>query len=458
MKKIKPLVLLFALIMCICIAFSACTASLDSTGESDKVTQQPQAGEQISEAMRMYREAVAAGYKGTYLEFIEEYLKPAPPTSSDTNIVVTESGSNAGADIAALSAVKIESTYIFGYSGSVVQYPTFATEWGSGVIFSIDRENWDAYILTNYHVIYEYSSLGTEKIPHISDDIKVWLFGGEAESGKLSATFVGGAIDYDVAVLFIDGSKTVNEAEGGSHTNASVLQNSDARPVTIGDSDEISVGDTVFAIGNPAGAGISATQGIVSVEAEYITMYALNSNSRTVDFLEIRIDAAVNHGNSGGGLFNGRGEYIGTVNARSEADGVRDFGYAIPSNLTVAIARNVIEAHSRGVRRANLGITPKILSSRSVFNEKTCKTTTVQSVSIASIAPKGAVAGILQEGDILISVSVNGDKKQITREFQLTFLSFNLRAGDTAIFEVLRNGETVLLEICFKKSNFLTIY
>ena len=462
MKRYKLLALIVGMIMLICVAFSACNALPDGSdcgdnsqqtqdGEEDN-SQQTQDSEQVSEAMLMYREALAAGYEGSFLDFLEEYFK------TGDQVTQPEADSISGAALAVLSVVKIQSTYKVGYTGSVVQVPRFATEHGSGVIYSLDRQNWSAYVITNYHVVYESSSLGEEKIPHISDDIKVWHYGGELESGKLSATFVGGAIDYDVAVLYIDGAEIVYETDGGQHTNASVLQNSAARPVTVGDSDDISVGGTVYAIGNPAGTGISVTQGIVSVKAEYITTFAIDSTNRTVDFLVMRIDAAVNHGNSGGGLFNSRGEYIGTVNARSEADGIRDFGYAIPSNLMVAVARNVIDAHSRGARRANLGITTEILSSHSVYDEATGKTDIVQQIGVKSVDQSGAVAGFLQAGDILLSVTVGENLKEITREYQLTFLLFNLRAGDTAIFEVLREGEKQTISIELKATDFQVVY
>lgn len=452
MKNFKKIFLLFGLIMCICIAFSACSAVPD---DADGAAGTPQ--EQVSEAMLMYREAVEAGYTGDYLEFLEEYLKPAePPASGNTNIVVTEEGDNTGADLAALSVVKIQST--FAVRSFNPQIPAFVTAWGAGVIYSIDEDSGDAYIITNYHVVYESSSLGTETVAHVSDEISIWLFGGELDDGKLSATFVGGAIDYDVAVLFIDGDATVRQSNGRVHTNASVLQNSAARPVTIADSDDISIGDKVFAIGNPNGEGISATQGIVSVEAEYLTTTALNSYTRTVSFLEIRIDAAVNHGNSGGGLFNARGEYIGTVNARKEDSGLRDFGYALPSNLTIAIARNVLSVRNTGARRANLGITAEILSSRGVYDEQTGKADTVQSIGVASVTSGGAADGYLQAGDVILAVSYGGERKQIVREYQLTFLAFNLRAGDTAVFEILRDGEPMTVAIEFTYNNFETIY
>lgn len=459
MKRFKPTILLVALIVCMCLAFSSCIIP-------DLVVNGNNSGSQngestVSEAMLMYREALAEGYEGSYLQFLEEYFHYSEGSGDgqNTNILISDNDSNAGADLAALSVVKIESTFTYRSGGSFgPQIPRTATAQGAGVVYYLNKTGGDAYIITNYHVIYEANSVGTETVAHVSDNINVWLFGGETESEKLSATFVGGVIDYDVAVLFINGGETVTESDGTVHSNASVIQNSAVRPITVGDSDELTIGDKVFAIGNPNGEGIAATQGIVSVDAEYIEMSAINNSTRNVESLEIRIDAAVNHGNSGGGLFNSRGEYIGTVNARSEEDGVTNFGYAIPSNLTIAIAHNVIDSLSYGALKANLGITTEVLSSHSVYDEETGRVGIVETVAVSSATLLGASWGSLKSGDVLLSVTLGGEKREITREHQLVFLSFNLREGDIATFEVLRNGEVVTVDINFNSSHFQAIY
>ena len=153
-------------------------------------------------------------------------------------------------------------------------------------------------------------------------------------------------MDKNVAVLEIKGSDVVSEEDGGQHTKKNILEKSAACAITIGNSDKLSVGDTVYSIGNPAVYGTSATRGIVSVAAEYRQIPSLDTNrdqlyqypfsGRMIRVLEIRVDAAINEGNSDGGLFNANGEYVCTVNAREMANGVVGFGYAIPSNLMVA--------------------------------------------------------------------------------------------------------------------------
>lgn len=400
-----------------------------------------------SEAMLMYEEAVAAGYEGDYLSFLKDYLAPEDDAEEDSDDK-TFTGCDtifptAGVDSAALSVVSIHTRFtVRSYI-----YTTTTVTGGAGVIYSIDSETYDTYLVTNYHVVYERTSTGGERIPHISDNIEVWLYGNETDEGKLSATFVGGAMDYDVAVLLIKGEETVAEEDGGEHTNADVIKCSAARPITVGDSDALTVGDVVYAVGNPNGEGIAASRGIVSVPAEYITLLALNSTTRTFQSLEIRIDAAVNHGNSGGGLFNSYGEYIGTVNARSEEDGVRSFGYAIPGNLVIAIVRNIIENGS-GPLFAELGFETEIASSRSVYNEKTGATKIEESVTVTANYEG------LQAGDTVLSVEVDGVSRKIDREYQLTILAFDLRSGDILNVCVLRDGEEVEISLTLAEVDF----
>ena len=104
---------------------------------------------------------------------------------------------------------------------------------GSGVIYRMDKSEGDAFIITNYHVVYDASS-NTEN--GISDDISVYLYGSEIEEKAIEATYVGGSLYYDIAVLQID--------------NSDILKASDACEVDVADSDAIVVGDTAIAIGN----------------------------------------------------------------------------------------------------------------------------------------------------------------------------------------------------------------
>lgn len=97
----------------------------------------------------------------------------------------------------------------------------------------------------------------------IREDISVYLYGSEIEEKAMKATYVGGSLYYDIAVLRVEDSE--------------ILKTSNACAVDVADSDKVAVGDSAIAIGNAQGLGISSTSGIVSVDSEYITMTATGS-------------------------------------------------------------------------------------------------------------------------------------------------------------------------------------
>ena len=174
---------------------------------------------------------------------------------------------------------------------------------GSGVILSDD-----GYIITNAHVILD------ENMRNPADTITVRLTDGT----EYRAAIVNYDAYEDIALLKI-------EAVG-------------LTPAHIGDSDELVVGEEVLVVGNPLGElGGSVTNGIISatereIEVEDTTMTLLQTN------------AAVNPGNSGGGMFNLKGELVGIVNAKSSGSGIEGIGFAIPANHAVSVAEKLMDS------------------------------------------------------------------------------------------------------------------
>ena len=122
----------------------------------------------------------------------------------------------------------------------------------------------------------------------------------------------------------------------------------DLQTVTLGDSDRVRVGDYVLAIGNPLGLGQTVTMGIVSAKNRVIGEKLGDIDPRYEDF--IQTDAAINQGNSGGPLFNFRGEVIG-INAAIINPGVAmNVGFAIPINLARQIADQIRKSGTRRAR------------------------------------------------------------------------------------------------------------
>ena len=304
---------------------------------------------------------------------------------------------------------------------------------GSGVIYQMDTSEGDAFIITNYHVVYDASS-NTEN--GISEDISVYLYGSEIEGKAMKATYVGGSLYYDIAVLRVEDSE--------------ILKTSNACAVDVADSDKVAVGDSAIAIGNAQGLGISSTSGIVSVDSEYITMTAADEKTR-VSFRVMRVDTAVNSGNSGGGLYDDEGNLIGIVNAKIVYDGVENIGYAIPSNVAVSIAENIIDycygTDTERVQRALFGITVSASDSKAVYNSETGSFTIEETVCVYEVSSGSLADGILQAEDILVSATVNGNTTEITRQYHIIDMMLNVRAGDVVTLKILRGGEEMTVSI-----------
>ena len=365
------------------------------------------------------------------------------PPSGDTynNTIIIEGGS--GTDISFAAAAGLRSSVSvwcsFPSSGSI--FGSINSSAGSGVIYSLDAEKGSAFIITNFHVVYNKNSSSK-----ISEDIKIYLYGMENADYAIPATYVGGSMYYDIAVLRIESNYLLQQsAKRGSVCAA-----------TFANSDSVTVGQTAIAIGNPEAYGISVTTGIVSVDSEYIPMTASDGVSR-VELRVIRIDSAVNSGNSGGGLFNGKGEIIGIVNAKIMSSDVENIGFAIPSNVARAIADNIIDycygKECKTVMRGLMGITLALRSAYTEYDTETGALVRFEEIGVAKIEEDGLAKGVLEVGDIIKSVSVGERTVTVTRQHHLIDFMLDVRVGDTVNITVLRNGaeitlSTVITEDC----------
>ena len=242
--------------------------------------------------------------------------------------------------------------------------------------------------------------------------------------------------------------------------NSEILKNSDVCAVEIADSDKVSVGDSAIAVGNAKGLGVSASSGIVSVDSEYITMAAADGKTE-VSFRLMRVDTAVNSGNSGGGLYDGEGRLIGIVNAKIVDDGVENIGYAIPSNIAVSIAENIIDycfgTDLERVQRAMLGIVVTALDSKAVYDTASGSISIKETVSVYEISESSLAYGALQAEDVLLRAKLNGKTVEITRQYHIIDLMLDVRVGDTVELTVLRGGEEKTVSIKITKDS-LTEY
>ena len=295
---------------------------------------------------------------------------------------------------------------------------------GSGVFYSVDKVNGDAYIITNHHVVYS-EDYG------LANEISVYLYGMEFAGYAISAEFVGGSVTYDIAVLKIE--------------NSEVIKNSYATQVTFADSDKVRVFDKVYAVGNAEGDGMSATEGIVSVESE--TLQLTGADGSLISLRVMRFDAAVNHGNSGGGLYNEKGQLIGIVSAKDVSADVDNMGYAIPSDLVKKLADNIIyhcdDKDNTQVNKALMGVTITASVSGLKIDNETGSVYQVELVEVIEISEGSIAQGKVQVGDIINSISIDGVGRTVTRMHHVTDFMLTARVGSTITLNVTRGGENI---------------
>ncbi len=384
----------------------------------------------------------------SFSEFLAEYLS-AP---SDNSAVIAGSLCS----VAKIYAEFVKTTTIGGGIGGIFGRPTYSTSdiaisTGAAVIYRMDEE--DTYFVTDYHVIYDNDADADKNGgSKIARTVYAYLYGsegtpsavdengdGQADTDENGYTiynygayaipleYVGGSITYDIAVL-------------RAATSDVLAVNEDADAVTL--AEEYHVGETAIAIGNPEGTGLSVTQGIISTESEYITL-AIDDTQRS--YRSIRIDTALYSGNSGGGLFNSRGELIGITNAGNQSD--QNINYAVPLDIVTGTADSIIlyandgNDQTDGVYRLMFGITVTTQHSRYVYDPASGFGKIEEEVVVASVTDGSLAASLgLQSGDILTAVVINGTTYTLDRSFEIEDLSFNVRANDLVQLVYTRDG------------------
>lgn len=310
---------------------------------------------------------------------------------------------------------------------------------GSGVIYKLDSQNGDAFIMTNYHVIHDSASDSG-----ISQDISVFLYGRENEKYAITASYVGGSPNYDIAVLRI--------------VRAPALQDSVYTQARIAEFDSATAGEPAIAIGNPEGGGISVSSGIVSVPSEYITVPSSDRKSSITQRV-IRVDTAVNSGNSGGGLYNGSGQLIGIVNAKIVDDEVENIGYAIPIEIAVRAADNIIDncyqKDCSSLMRASLGVSLSVSENRAAINTDTGFITLIEKVTISDVDNGGVAYGLLSVGDELISAKLGEEVISISKRYKLIDLMLKARPDDVISLTIERNSKIQTVEIKISENAFM---
>ena len=304
------------------------------------------------------------------------------------------------AELCAPSVVGIDTTVTTSYSsfygfGSSGTYESQGS--GSGIVLTED-----GYILTCAHVIENANAI----VVTLNDDT------------SYDATVVGSDSVLDIAVLKIDATGLT--------------------PADIGDSDMLTVGEDVLAIGNPLGElRGTVTSGIISA-----TSRSIEVEGTAMDL--IQTDAAVSPGNSGGGLFNASAKLIGIVNAKVSDSDAEGLSFAIPINNVLKEINDLMN-YGYITDRAVLGVSTQNVTLRSNYGGYNgyANTTCVQ---VVEVAENGAAynAGI-EAGDLILKL---GDTTISSNDDLVNALAA-YKIGESATIVIQRNGQQYTANVTF---------
>ncbi len=323
---------------------------------------------------------------------------PAGQSASVTPVILNTAASGASLSDSQVYAAAVNSVVSINTTSqagvNIFGQPVQSASSGFGFILS-----GDGYILTNYHVVKDAST------------VEVTTYGGDV----FQAAVVGGDADYDIAVLKV---------------SASGLQSA-----SLGDSDTLNVGDHVLAIGNPLGElTFSLSGGMVSSVNRAV-------NISGTPFHVIQTDASINPGNSGGPLLNSAGEVVGIVSAKYSSRGgqtVEGLGFAIPINDVRAMVQDIID-NGYVTNKPYLGVTAGTVNA-----QMSQQAGLVPGVYLYAVETGGpAAAAGLQAGDII--TQIDGTDIQSMTDFTAVKKTFS--AGDTSQFTVTRAGQTKMVSV-----------
>ena len=306
---------------------------------------------------------------------------------------------------------------------------------GSAVVYKVESDY--TYFITNYHVVYNSSAIEQNKI---AKKVVCYLYGSEGAPISTNTKDENGCTvynygEYGIDCEYVGGSITADIAIVKAKTSDVKAINENVQPISF--ADDYSVGDTAIAIGNPEGEGISVTQGIVSVDNEYIYL-AIDGTTRA--YRSIRIDTSIYSGSSGGGLFDVNGKLIGITNAGDGED--QNVNFAIPLEIVKYAVENIMN-YGGNAKTITLGIEVISSNSKYVYNEEKGVGEIVEKVTVSKIKENSISEKLgLEIGDVLLAFVVNGVDYKINRSFNIGDVLLTIRSGDQISFRVLRENET----------------
>lgn len=385
-----------------------------------------------------YKKQKNDNINGKFISFIVSFLlivnivlgillvKSSASGKEDTNntIININSESNINADLVSSKAKASVVCVHAGYTTSSTDSPDYQgffnmSSKGAGVIFKDNKTDGEAYIVTCFHVVKGYTG-----------QIYVLLFDSFIPQ---KASLVYYSSIYDIAVIKVSSSHEYS--------------NSQSQPADVADSSLVVEGELAVAVGNPLGTGMSVTSGIISKMTDLVDV-------DEVTHRVIRIDTPINSGNSGGGLFNNKGELIGLVSAKatdntSIGSYIDCIAYAIPSNVAISIANNIIR--NRMPVKAVIGFEmmvyddPDDNSSGIKYDFVNGKYIPVQTIVVS----KADSEGLFEIGDKLTAFIYGDTVVNITNLYSFDDHAFNISKGDVVSFIV--EGKEKPVEVTIKE-------
>lgn len=322
-------------------------------------------------------------------------------TSCTNKVIVDNTGISAAVSKVYDSVVMIEN-----YKSNKIQGT------GSGFVYKTDKNN--GYIMTNQHVVAGATSL------------KVKLTNGK----EIEAKLLGGDEYLDIAIITIPVKSVISVA-------------------TIGKTDSLKLGDSIFTIGSPVGEEYfnTVTSGIISGVNRQVTVSVKSNSDWVMDVLQV--DAAINPGNSGGPLLNSNGEVIGVNSLKLVDDQIEGMGFSIKIEDAMAHVNQLESGKSidRPLLGINLvGVSDKNILSRYGINIDDNIDHGVVVISV--VENTGASKSDLKKGDVITAI----DGKKVTNSAYLKYILYQYNAGDKIKITYLRNDKEKTIDVVLTKS------
>ena len=343
--------------------------------------------------LSMYGTVLIMDYKFKHNEYTCEEKEVKSVTVTETDTIKSS-----------IDKVYDSVVYVGTYYGSELA--------GSGTGFVYKTDDKYGYVLTNHHVI-----SGNYSIKVTNNDGQV-----------VDADILGSDEYADIAVLRIPIDAVMSVAK-------------------FGESSDLAVGDTVFAVGSPLGSKYmgTVTKGILSGKDRLVNV-KLSSGYYVMNVLQT--DAAVNPGNSGGPLVNMNGEVVGIISMKLVEDKIEGMGFAIP----VEVASSYVEQLEKGetVERPILGIDyADVTSTYSLYLHRIKLSSKVKSGVVITDTPEGypAEKAGLQRGDVVIAL----DDEKISDSSYFRYILYKYKVGDKVKVTVIRGEEEKTIEVTLDK-------